>query len=649
MCSPLHLKDSCLPRAALLFPLLIAFTLLVSLPPPVSPVTPGLDPSWQWAFNALALSDSGIGHSAFFTLGPLGFLLVPMPFPLNAAAALVCNLFCVGLWTVLLAYLAAAMKGSKEGVAYVLMTFAIPVLTEWRWTMLIVALLLTVGFLPESRKRAALAFSATAGFLTVFCSLLKFNLAITSGLTVLFVAAYLACFSRRRLAPAFLAFAAAAVPSFFLARHVCFHSFAEMLNWCKLSWEISTGYNAFMPTPLDFALREILFILFFLGTYAYLALYRDSWKVPRAALFIPLIPLFFLVYKHNITRAGCGTSRALACIVPFATAFLVIFCDPVWRRLLRRLFLGQWLIGLLIFNLSALRSPADFQIGLSVRNLLQSVFLPQTVASAAKQSEENLSPLVLPPAWRETVSGGTFQSLPLELTYAPANNFTYAPFLFLQGYKAYTRHLDALAAEQYYSSHAPGHILFRWESIDRRHPLLDCPATWDAILSNYHVSQQDETKILLSRNSDLAKRAFRAESTCSLAQGEWFDLPAGAADPLYLSVDWPQTALGKAVALLFRNTQCSITLEYASGERHCFRAMPESLRSPFPARRVPFDLASFKRELTSGYEAGPLVKRFRFDCDSPCFYRKTVVLTRCRLVQAPAPAGTPPPPDNTAN
>ncbi len=522
--------------------LLICVTLGLSLPSPVSPVAPGLDPSWQWALNSLAFSESGIGQSAFFTNGPLAFALYPQPVLANALAALLCNLLFIGVWGGLLTYLATSLKLAADGILFVLLCFLLPAPADWRWSVLTVALIYAASLVPDERKKAIVTLSALVGALTVLTSLFKFTLAITAVLTTVASLFYLLLFSRRRLLLMIPAYALSLAAAALAARLAFFHSFAEFGQWCVLSWKISEGYNQAMPTPLDFAHREILFVLAYLGTFAVLALFRETWSLRRLALFIPLLPLFFLVYKHNITRAGCGTSRALVCVVPFATALLALFCDAAWRRRIRWLFLGQWVLGFLVFNVAAIRNPGAFQMGLSAGNARDSLFLRKSVSAAAIQSEKNLAPLVLPQGWRDVVSTNTFQSIPVELTYAPANGFSYTPFPFLQTYSAYRQDLDEYAAALYASPKAPRFILVQWETIDRRHLLLDTPATWNAILSRYRLLLSDNTKLLLVRSEPAAAQPLVPVRTTTLRTKEWLDCPPDDAGGLRLSIDWRQTS-----------------------------------------------------------------------------------------------------------
>mgnify|MGYP001485694321 FL=1 len=187
--------------------------------------------------------------------------------------------------------------------------------------------------------------------------------------------------------------------------------------------------------------------------------------------------------------------------------------------------------------------------------------------------------------------------------------------------------MDEYAAALYASPKAPRFILVQWETIDRRHLLLDTPATWNAILSRYRLLLSDNTKLLLVRSEPAAAQPLVPVRTTTLRTKEWLDCPPDDAGGLRLSIDWRQTSAGRLASLLFRNTLCSVTLEYADGRQRVFRVVPDTLRTPFRIGQIPFDLDSFRAMLTPCDLVGLSVRRLRFDCANPFYYRDTLALT----------------------
>ncbi len=57
-----------------------------------SPIRPGLDPSYKFAFNYFFQHDIQIGKDILFTFGPFGFLLAPMPLGNNIFMAVIVHL-----------------------------------------------------------------------------------------------------------------------------------------------------------------------------------------------------------------------------------------------------------------------------------------------------------------------------------------------------------------------------------------------------------------------------------------------------------------------------------------------------------------------------------------------------------------------------
>jgi hypothetical protein len=82
------------------------------------------------------------------------------------------------------------------------------------------------------------------------------------------------------------------------------------------------------------------------------------------------------------------------------------------------------------------------------------------------------------------------------------NHLDLQPMPALQAYQAYTPYLDGLGAAFLEDAHtAPPLLLFNWQFIDNRHPLLDVPATALAMYRNYELATAAPDYFLLRRRA----------------------------------------------------------------------------------------------------------------------------------------------------
>ena len=596
----------------------------LTMPQPVSPISPGLDPSWNWLLNHFALNPLGIGHSVFFTYGPLGFTFVPLPIGTNAVTSLFCNAGYAVCYTVVILVLANRFKSSYSGCWLLLLCTAFLPSGEWRWSCLILIVLFLCVYLPFRHTRTLVLLSCLLGSLTAYSSLVKFTLTVTACLCIGIAVLHIAVFDKKKLPVFLLPLTLVLASSFLLASRTLFPSMNDILNWATVSWDIASGYNTVMVTQTS--RLELLIPILLLASYLYAFVPVRQNPVARIALFVLASPLLFFAFKHSITRAGIGNCRTIAYVFPVVTALLAAFADNMWRPRLIRLFAFQF-IPCLAFTVLAGTAWKMPTCGFNFKNTKNTLCLNTSIRTAQAESEKNLFPAKLPVPWLEQIGTNAVSVFSYELSYIPANDLTFVPFPILQPYSAYTRKLDKLGASLYTEENAPTWLFCEFNQVDLRNGMIDTPAIWNAIRARYQFVTSTNGLCLMKKKDSPSKTNFLPAQTMTVAQGEWLDIPERDETAFFLSVDWKQTLCGKLISLFFRNTFCSVTIEREDGKSQRWRFTPDTAQTPFPLDAIPFNDSEFVSVLSGSTSHALCVRRLRFDCENPAYYGTMMTIT----------------------
>ena len=150
----------------------------LTLPSPVRPVSPGLDPSWEWLMNRFA-GERVFGEDFVFTYGPLGFLIAPQLYGVNVAIGMAVNFF----FSVLFGYLVILIhrvRDVQSGHAAAFLLLALWLLAwpngmEWKWCLVSVTACALAVFLRELDCRTRMLLLALAAATAVLQSFVKFS------------------------------------------------------------------------------------------------------------------------------------------------------------------------------------------------------------------------------------------------------------------------------------------------------------------------------------------------------------------------------------------------------------------------------------------------------------------------------------------
>ena len=560
----------------------------------------------------------------FFTYGPLGFTLMPQAIGNNVAIGLICTAGYAFCYMFTFFAFVRYCPCSKQGLWCLLLCMVFLPANEWRWSVLILFILLLCAHIPCNTRYLLVCLSFLLGVIIVYSSLLKFTLAITSVLCVTITVLHIAVFSKKKLLIFLPVLVVTLALGFLFASLTLFSTPSDLLKWMNVSWEIASGYNTAMVTQVS--MIEIQLPLFLMASYLFAVVPARKTNRERIALIALVSPLVFFSLKYSITRAGIGNCRAIAYVFPFVTAMLITCADLQWRPRLIRLFAFQFVVSVALFVISGIAYQTPV-CGFSFKNFFSTLNIRKSYQTAKAESEQALLPLRLPHDWRIAIGTNTFSSFPTELTYVPANGLNFVSFPIIQGYSAYTRKLDRLGARLYESENAPTWVLCEFAKTDQRNGMIDTPAVWNAIMTRYQFADSMNNLCLMEKKKTSIPSKIKPVQTIVIKQGARLNISKDNEHTLYMSVHWPQSLIGKIISLVFRNTFCSINLERENGQSQRWRLTPDTAQTPFSLDDIPFDDNDFRMILSGTAQSMLRIKSVLFACDWPSFYSETITVT----------------------
>ncbi|MBO7721447.1 MAG: hypothetical protein J6T01_03480 [Kiritimatiellae bacterium] len=456
---------------------LAVFTLL-SLPEPVVATKPNLDPSWAWFLCRFAFTRV-FGSDVVFTYGPLGFLLNPQYSWGCVIAALAANLIFAGLWVRLLLKIYRSSDCGRAAAWGLLFTLVIPVVMEWRWSMLAVLHCAAPLFTPVRDEKSSRVDLTVAGALAAFVGLMKFSaLTVILGSHAFCLAAVLKRDGKAAM-PGFAWYGLGFVAVFSCFSFMCFASPAAWLAWVRGSLYTAAGYNLYMVSEKPIYELALPFIL--ISAFIFTA----GWR--RSILFTPVLFLtakyawvrqssFPLAYSTAVLAAFClwlkaaGRRRAVACIAAVTLSTVLVK--------------GIFILPYLLVGIGDVQAA----FGLKPVSFLRTLTLPCAVRDTFARSAANLKDSALPGRWRDLIADGGVAFLPFD--YGPAmvdGSLKIRPLPSLQLYSGCHPYLDGLNAS-FFERGAPDWVVCGFDPYWSGY-FIDYPRTWKALIENYEVAE----------------------------------------------------------------------------------------------------------------------------------------------------------------
>src|SRR2546426_8138384 len=567
--------------ALLLFSACWTYTALLTLPFKYGMPATNLDGSYGFGSNYFPDAGFRYGSDLIFTYGPLGYLLYPEDIGNHIVIA---NVVRGAVWALLLVHLVLLYRLGLNGFAKALLfmvaiiPISIPLLYHFDYYAVSVLIVIIV-YLIE-RPRVVLA-PISIVFLTGILALTKFT-GYAMALVCVLLLPILRNDSERKLVhrpDVYLALAVMlALPVAFLLHNP---SLVGLFNYVYGSLQLSSGYSEAMSTPTgtaDVVYETILVTLFAAGL-----IYATAKRALPVRVAAVLLVLYWMNFKHGFVRGMDHSPFAFLFEIVLA-ALLIVLLSPGSRLTVKYavafpFFVAVALLGLNLHWFSVWTNM--WWSGVPPRQataaLLNWEATRRWVEDQNNKSDEFSR---LSPGFRKRLENSTAIVFPWELSYARSGHFKLQPLYTMQAYSAYTAYLDRKTAEHIRadSNHAQ-YVLFDWQAIDTRHPLLDVPATWMALADSYEPVEVAPGKLLLRRRDNPVQHKQRVVQEVPLPIGQWVSVPHTT--DFWARIRIPYTPFGAIRKAAFKADAVYLTLESRDFTVR-FRVVPAVLSVPFP-------------------------------------------------------------------
>ena len=598
------------------FRMLVAFSIVASISMGFSlsmlPMTPGLDPSFIYAFNYAAAKGLSWGRDFISTYGPYGYVIQMMDVgDLVKSKIAFTLLLAVGSGIAAAAYL-QSVPGLRPAARVSLVMVLIYALslqpTEYKWFVLFLLVFL-MSLQMRERMRSLITY-ALASFLAGFFLLMKFSLGFGALMTLIFGCLLV----QRPLMGAYrLAVAIpAATVSFLIGWIAQGGTLAGISAYVATGWEVSSGYSSAMSlAPQGWQIGVMSFMIWF----ALVVIWVIAQRTPRnlltlAGLGFPL----FVAWKHSIVRQDTHVAL-LIMFGLFVIVILLVEAVPLWRLRRTLPIACTLLVPLFIpwFNEAAgganaggiarehLGGPLQLQ---GLRDLARLRHFVAYREGLAQVSESALVKSVLPESTRAVIGGSSVDVYPWEISYVPANGLSWVNRPLPASFSTYTTGLDGLNAAFFESSGRPAYLIWHTDvgvnSIDGRYLFWDEPRTLRAIVNYYDMLKVDSSVFLLRARSHPRFASPQPIGKQRMEWNTWTTVPQNAS-VILAEAHVERSLIMRLVRTVFREGPVLLSLRFSSGEEATYRLVPDNMGgglwvSPFA---VTVD------ELRSLFQGGP--------------------------------------------
>jgi len=631
--------------------LLLGVLALHSFPGQYDKMDTFFEASYQWAFNFLDNSSYVWGADAFYTYGPLGYLLWPLDVGNNLWHAMLFRVIVHIVFVACAALFIFRAKSLWYPVSFLIAYCAIPPLgLSYEYQLLIVQVLISAACLEMPGRRGAIL-SVMAGAFAAMLLFMKFNMGVTAA-SIAFLFPLTSMRSHPR--PTLLALAATVAGyslSLLLLALVYLKTPANALLWLRETIAVAGDYSDAMceyehkwSFPISMGC---------IGLYLLICAWL-AWSKSRIfGIALALLPAVFFAYKHaNVRQVPLNLSHMFfVCLMFFAVFMLLLGL----RRERLRYVLAAYGCVLTLYLAMAIwpedkRVPDRFMpdiLGTTGAKNLATLFRFDDVrARLAEESKKALAADALPSGWLDIIkaSNGTVDTIPWENSYIPANNLQYIPNPAVQLYNAYTLELDANTAAHFDSDErAPTFLIFDYDpnylGVDRRYPFWDPPKTMNTILRHYQaisINNGAKPRLLLQRLATPRQEepaAFKTQDVRKNDAGKPLDpskdalMPPQSGKRLWVSFDMNLTLWGQIRKFLYRVPSVHIKVLTEDGKMSLHRIIPNLARQPMIFDYMPRDAEGAAALFLGQPRAQDRIKAFVLDGPGLPFYSQVTTAT----------------------
>ena len=590
-----------------LFFTLLAWTAALLLPAKYSGLSLGLDGSWNYALNYFAHSSYKFGPDLIFTHGPLGFVGGAQHIGWNLPTSLTIQ---SAVWIVLFWQILAMYRSGRRAAAFLLLLglFITHQMYFDVWDYLASALVLTLLArlmqIPQRTPELALL-AALAGLLF----LVKFTAFLLTALLLAIYAASRVTFPLRlprRQEGALLVLAFLSGPIAYLLYNP---SLSGLVDYGHGAFEMARGYAESMSSVASVLDADLAIAV--IGAIVLSALYASARGALSPFAAAMAVAATWVAFRHGYVRADPSHTAVFFGFSLFVFAFLMSQLAVSLQKSIPYVVVFVALIPVALYGIGERWLPWRWEAWSPAHNLpLVSALLHwdstmQHLDDAAKATASSAVPMQL---YGAKLKGAHVLIFPWDLAYAATGSFDLFPLYPLQAYSAYTRYLDQGGAERIRNAKpAIDYVVFEWKAIDGRHPLLDAPATWNALYEGFEPDTTNSRSLLLGRRRHALRLTFTKFKRENFHPGVWVPIPPRQS-PVGLSADFTPALWGTLDVGLYKLHPIVLETQSRSGASHSFRVPMDVLSTPFLINCLPSSLRELQDIWQKGRCSDPIVK-----------------------------------------
>jgi hypothetical protein len=605
---------------------------------PLSPVNPGLDPSWCGALIHFAAQKLQFGRDVIFTYGPLGHLI---SFVYTGELFTARVIWEFASKTIFAAILCASIVSLPKiwrpiFFFFVLLFIWVDPISDALYFLVFTC----VAAALFRNERLGISIPILAGVLFGACSLIKFTYFL---LALFAIGAVCLSYFFERTPKHALSLVGAFLASLLLSWRLAGQAFGSLPLYLVNSIEICFGYKEAMGSPAasDWIIAAGVAALL-LGLIQCSLLVIDSPRLRTLCLALFFVGTGLLAWTRAFVRAD---DHVLSFFGFFPEASLLIWICARPRPTIRYVgyglnfaILGVCLTGMTLQRPSVLNEAIPGAVSKIVHTWRVVTTLPATTNALRSQLLGMRSAYDLPRV-RAQVKDETIDVFGYEQGIALLNGFNYTPRPVFQGYSAYTAGLIAQNTAFYSSDRAPAYVLLKYQPIDERYPTSEDAGVLLQLLYNYTPLFDAQGYTLWKRVGAPHPITPTVIATRSLLINEICEVPADK--NVWLELDVPKSIRGRLRSLFYKPPQVEIWTNDGDGHQIVRRLIPSMSGSGFivnPHLEMPRHLL----ESAIGSPV-PATRSFLIDIsrESRRYFQRRFL---CRIATLPPwPAQRPPP------
>jgi hypothetical protein len=563
--------------------ILLVINSIVTIPFVFWPIIKGLDHSWVYAINYFVNNGYVTGRDIFFTSGPLAFMIYPVDVGNNLGAAFI---FQGILWIIFITGLVKVALQDDIPLKNLLifttcLCLAIPLICFEYYFSFIVLFFLALFIVYPGK------FSYFLVYAVLFTTGVFTRLSIMLFLLPSFVitAVWMALSKKGRdLRPAYLlaVIIFAILPVSVL---VTTSSLEGVLLYARATSQIISNYSVAMGELGPVTGGHIYFAIVIMFSYITFTVYLYRQKNPRFLLTLVFLPSLAFLLKHSVVLNYHNLTQMFFPTILVIFGIICLFLDLGRSR--EKVGLPAFILLLVVIfpplslNLTGIHdSYPRFNPRWSVKRLVNAVNLERTRANNRRHLNNNLGHLKLPGEMREAIGNSGVTIIPWEISIAAANNLNFIPLPVFQTYSAYTPFLDDLNASSLVKNisekKTPEFIITEMRFIEKKHPLVEIPSTWQAIYKWYDSLCFDNDLVLLKRRKQSRYETVRFISSQEFKRSDVITIP-DSSHPVIAKISMNLNSWGKVRKQLYRIPEVCMVLKDDKDEVYTFRVIPDNL------------------------------------------------------------------------